>query len=55
MASSEDVTVMYRPVGPEELELLRQADFKRWPPRLAFCLALAVSGLAKVAINFLRT
>lgn len=34
MARSEDVTVMYRPVGPEELELLRKADFKRWPPRL---------------------
>lgn len=34
MARPEDVTVMYRPVGPEELELLRQADFKRWPPRL---------------------
>jgi hypothetical protein len=25
---------MYRPVGPEELELLKQSDFKRWPPRL---------------------
>ncbi|WP_239537697.1 ADP-ribosylation/crystallin J1 [Dyella mobilis] len=34
MATPEDLTMMYRPVGPEELELLRQADFKRWPPRL---------------------
>lgn len=34
MTTTEEVTVMYRPVGPEELELLRQADFKRWPPRL---------------------
>jgi hypothetical protein len=34
MTPPEEVTVMYRPVGPEELELLRQADFKRWPPRL---------------------
>jgi hypothetical protein len=25
---------LFRPVGPEELELLRQGDFKRWPPRL---------------------
>lgn len=34
MAIAEETTVMYRPVGPEELELLRQADFRRWPPRL---------------------
>ncbi|WP_340647886.1 hypothetical protein [Pseudoxanthomonas winnipegensis] len=27
-------TTLYRPVGPEELELLRQSDFTRWPPRL---------------------
>src|SRR5690348_5748682 len=25
---------MYRPFGPEELELLRQSGTKRWPPRL---------------------
>ena len=25
---------LYRPIGPEELALLRQSDFKRWPPRL---------------------
>ncbi len=24
----------YRPVGPEELALLRQADMRAWPPRL---------------------
>ena len=34
MQISDEVTVMYRPVGPKELELLQQADFKRWPPRL---------------------
>lgn len=34
MSTSEEVTVMYRPVGPEELELLRHAGFRRWPPRL---------------------
>ncbi|BDU19417.1 ADP-ribosylation/crystallin J1 [Dyella sp. GSA-30] len=34
MTTSEDTTVMYRPVGPVELELLRRADFRRWPPRL---------------------
>jgi len=25
---------MYRPTGPEELELVRQSGFARWPPRL---------------------
>jgi len=25
---------MFRPVGPKELELLRQNGFTRWPPRL---------------------
>jgi hypothetical protein len=34
MTTSEDTTVLYRPVGPEELALLKQADFMRWPPRL---------------------
>ena len=34
MTTPNELTVMYRPVGPEELELLRQSDFKRWPPRL---------------------
>ena len=24
----------FRPVGPEEFELLRSAGFRRWPPRL---------------------
>lgn len=30
---SETVT-LFRPTGPEELELVRQSDYKRWPPRL---------------------
>ena len=34
MTDQEATTLLYRPVGPEELELLRKADFKRWPPRL---------------------
>jgi hypothetical protein len=25
---------LYRPTGPQELELVKQSDFKRWPPRL---------------------
>lgn len=34
MNKTTETVVLYRPVGPTELELLRQADFKRWPPRL---------------------
>ncbi len=35
MMNSHPATItLYRPVGPEELALLRQSDFKRWPPRL---------------------
>lgn len=30
---SETVT-LYRPTGPEEMELLRAGGFLRWPPRL---------------------
>ena len=33
MAGDETVT-LYRPTGPEELELVRSSGFKRWPPRL---------------------
>lgn len=25
---------LYRPTGPQELELVKQSGFKRWPPRL---------------------
>ena len=30
----EDTTILYRPVGNEELELIRLSDFTRFPPRL---------------------
>lgn len=30
----DDTVTMYRPTGPEELELVRQSGFRRWPPRL---------------------
>lgn len=30
-----NTTTLYRPVGPAELELIRDADFKGFPPRLA--------------------
>ena len=29
-----ETTTLYRPTGPEELELIRSSGFKRWPPRL---------------------
>ncbi len=29
-----DAITLYRPTGPEELELVRRSGFKRWPPRL---------------------
>jgi hypothetical protein len=29
-----DTVEMFRPVGPEELELLRSSGWRRWPPRL---------------------
>jgi len=28
-------TTMYRPTGPEELELVKESGYRRWPPRLA--------------------
>ena len=34
-AMSEIATIiMYRPTGPEKLELVRQNGSRRWPPRL---------------------
>jgi hypothetical protein len=29
-----DTTVLYRPIGQKELELLQQSQFTKWPPRL---------------------
>lgn len=34
MSSKDETTVLFRPVGPAELALLRETGFKRWPPRL---------------------
>ena len=34
MTDSTNVIEMFRPVGPKELELLRESGFRRWPPRL---------------------
>ena len=30
----ELTTTLFRPTGPEELELVKESGFKRWPPRL---------------------
>jgi hypothetical protein len=32
--SDEDLATLYRPVGPRELELIRQSQFRAFPPRL---------------------
>lgn len=30
----EEITILYRPTGPEELALVRASGFTAWPPRL---------------------
>jgi len=34
MAASDEVTVLYRPVGQKELELIRDSGWRQFPPRL---------------------
>lgn len=34
MTSERVTTTLWRPVGPRELELLREANWRAWPPRL---------------------
>jgi len=29
-----DTITLYRPAGPEEVELVKNSGFRRWPPRL---------------------
>jgi hypothetical protein len=31
---TNNITILYRPVGPKELELIKQAEWKKFPPRL---------------------
>ncbi|GGX60920.1 hypothetical protein GCM10010358_14350 [Streptomyces minutiscleroticus] len=38
MTGRRATTTLWRPTGPEELELVRELDWRAWPPRL---LALA--------------
>jgi hypothetical protein len=35
MTDSEEVVTLWRPTGPEELELVRASGSKAWPPRLS--------------------
>lgn len=35
VSSVEETTILYRPVGPLELELIRLSDYREFPPRLA--------------------
>ena len=30
-----ELTTLYRPVGPKELELIEQSGWKKFPPRLS--------------------
>jgi len=32
---AEEVVTLWRPTGPEELELVKDSGWRRWPPRLA--------------------
>ncbi|MFF3912024.1 hypothetical protein ACFYZB_00865 [Streptomyces sp. NPDC001852] len=34
MTSPPLTTTLWRPTGPEELELVRELDWRSWPPRL---------------------
>jgi len=31
---TEATTICFRPTGPEELKLVEESGFRRWPPRL---------------------
>lgn len=31
---NDETVILYRPTGPEEMELVRRSGFRRWPPRL---------------------
>lgn len=32
--NEEKIVVLYRPTGPEEMQLIEQSNYKKWPPRL---------------------
>ncbi|MGW0712929.1 hypothetical protein ACWD4G_44595 [Streptomyces sp. NPDC002643] len=34
MTDVRETTVLWRPTGPKELELVRESGWKAWPPRL---------------------
>jgi hypothetical protein len=52
----DDTVILYRPVGPEELALIRESDFRRFPPRLPhqpiFYPVLTEAYATKIARNW---
>ncbi|KWV32880.1 MULTISPECIES: hypothetical protein [Micromonospora] len=34
MSDDDGTTVLWRPTGPEELDLVRESGWRAWPPRL---------------------
>jgi hypothetical protein len=34
MSTMVEVVTLYRPAGPQELALVKDSGYKRWPPRL---------------------
>ena len=53
MSASDDTLTLWRPVGPQELELIRQSGMRAFPPRLPdqpiFYPALTVEYAIKIA------
>src|SRR5258708_1127104 len=33
-SGQDDTVILWRPTGPEELQLVRSSGWRRWPPRL---------------------
>ena len=44
----KDTITLYRPVGPKELQLLKDSGLRRWPPRLPEQLNDQIVGLIEV-------
>ncbi|MGY0069910.1 hypothetical protein ACWZEH_24585 [Streptomyces sp. QTS137] len=53
MTSRRTTTTLWRPTGPEELELVRESGWRAWPPRLpeqpVFCPVLDEDHAIRIA------
>lgn len=49
MSDIAETVTLWRPVGPEELALMRAADMRAFPPRLPEPMDCAVAGLSNGA------